>query len=95
MRNLLLTIAVLPMIMDTDALSRQILTKTTQENGGVTAAVRVGSGQVVALRITDPSIALAPLKPAAGLVPKPAKAKRRAARRAAEQLKRVADGDNL
>jgi hypothetical protein len=92
----------MPQILGTDPLTRQILAKTAQENGGVTAAVRVGSGQVIVLKLPDatalPPAALAPaaaspalaLKPAAGLAPKAAKAPaRKSARRAVEQLKRV------
>jgi hypothetical protein len=95
--------AEIPQMLGTDPLSRQILTKTAQENGGVTAAVRVGSGQVVELKLADMSASpfpaqMAPaavspainLKPAEGLVPKPSKAKaKKAPRRAVDQLKRV------
>lgn len=94
----------LPQILGSDPLSRQILTKTAQENGGVTAAVRVGSGQAIELKLADPSsqsaAPLAPaatspvlaLQPAAGLAAKPAaKAKKeKAPRRAVDQLKHVA-----
>lgn len=94
----------MPQMMGTDPLSRQILTKTAQVNGGVTAAVRVGSGQVIELKLADVSsaplgAALAPaaaspaaaLKPAGELAPKPAKVKaRKPAHRAIEQLKRAA-----
>jgi len=82
-----------------DPLSQQILKKTPQQNGGVTAAVRSGSGQVVVLHLADASstfgAVLAPaasaptaLKPAAGLAAKPAKAGRQP-RRAADQLRRI------
>jgi len=85
-----------------DPLSQQIFKKTPQQNGGVTAAVRAGSGQVVVLRLADVSstfgAVLAPaasaptaLKPAAGLAAKtakPAKAGRQP-RRAVDQLHRI------
>lgn len=117
MRNALLTAALaltalgaraeMPQMLGTDPLSRQILTKTAQENGGVTAAVRVGSGQALELKLADVSSApfaahMAPaasspdlaLKPAAGLAPKASKAKaKRAPRRAVDQLKRVSKAD--
>ena len=94
----------MPMMIDSDPLSRQILKKTALENGGVTAAVGLASGQVIELKLTDvssapfPSAMLAPaatastlaLKPASGLMPKAAKSKtRKPARRAVDQLKRV------
>jgi hypothetical protein len=115
MRNAILTAAliltalgaraeVMPQMLGNDPLSRQILAKTAQENGGVTAAVRVGTGQAIELKITEPSAApaaakLAPpakdtdlyLKPAADLAAKPVKAKaRKPVHRAIEQLKRDA-----
>src|ERR1700722_4744332 len=79
--------AEMPQMLGTDPLSRQILTKTAQANGGVTAAVRVGSGQVIELKLADVTAGvpenaqMAPaaaspvlnLKPAEGLVLKPAK----------------------
>lgn len=91
-----------PQLMS-DPLSQQILTKTSQQNGGVTAAVRAGSGQVVVLHLADVSstfgATLAPaasapglaLKPADGLTPKVAKTPkaRRQPRRAVEQLRRI------
>ena len=92
----------LPQMLGSDPLSIQILTKTAQENGGVTAAVRVGSGQAIELKLSDlsfPAAQLAPaaaspvlnLKPAAGLTRKSAKTKtRKPARRAVDQLKRAA-----
>jgi hypothetical protein len=53
--------------------------------GGVSGAVRIGSGQAIALSFADP---LAPLKPTEGLAVKPTPSKiRRAVRRADEQLK--------
>lgn len=68
-------------------LSRQL----TAADGGVTGAVRIGSGQAIAIAAED---ALAPLKPAAGLAAKPAKKSPRKARKpvkkASEQLERVA-----
>lgn len=93
----------MPQMLGSDPLSRQILSKTAQANGGVTAAVRVGSGQVIALQLADasavaPAAALAApatspaaaLKPAEGLKPKAAKAKsKKPSRRAADQLKRA------
>lgn len=73
-------------------LSRQL----TAADGGVTGAVRIGSGQTIAIAAED---ALAPLKPAEGLAAKdgaaPAKKSARKARKpvkkASEQLERVAD----
>jgi hypothetical protein len=95
--------AEMPQMIGNDPLSRQILMKTAQANGGVTAAVRVGSGQTIQLQIADVSSTafstqMAPpassaslaLKPAAGLAPKPAKVKaKKAPRRAVDQLRRV------
>lgn len=89
-----------------DPLSRQIFTRQiTQDNGGVTAAVRVGSGQAVELKLIDVNAAPAELKDAvadpkaltglptaSGLTPAKATrkaAKKRPARRASEQLKAV------
>jgi hypothetical protein len=121
MKNAILTAAMMmlalgagaegiPQLMGSDPLSRQILSKTAQENGGVTAAVRVGSGQVIALQIADVSsapvnAALAPaaaspaigLKPAEGLAEKPVKPakNKKAVKRAVEQLKRAAAAKNL
>lgn len=71
-----------------DPLMRQIMSRQlTQDSGGVTGAVRIGSGQTITLQVIDP---LAPLKPAPGLVAKPAKAKpARKIRRADEQLKKM------
>ena len=98
--------AEMPQMFGSDPLSRQILTKTTQPNGGVTAAVRLESGQAVELKLADVTAAapvavkLAPaatqayldLKPAAGLAPKAVKAKaKKAPKRAVEQLKRVSN----
>ena len=95
--------AELPQMLGNDPLTRQILTKTAQVNGGVTAAVRVGSGQVIELKLADISASpvpdlLAPaaaspavaLKPAAGLAPKATKTKaKKPLKRAVDQLKRV------
>ena len=98
--------AEMPQILGNDPLTRQILAKTEQANGGVTAAVRLGSGQTVELKLADISSApyAAPLAPAAasplealkiadGLVAKPAKPEakdKKASRRASAQLKRIA-----
>ncbi len=118
MKNAILTAALMltalgagaegmPQMLGSDPLTRQILMKTAQENGGVTAAVRVGSGQAIELKLADVSSAsAAPLAPAAlspvldlkSAIPaaKPAKASkkaksRRPARRAIDQLKRAAE----
>lgn len=100
----------LPQMLGSDPLTRQILTKTAQENGGVTAAVRVASGQAIALQIADVSSAPfaaplaaaaknadAALKPADGLVQKPAKAEKakKPAKRAVDQLHRAAAAKSL
>ena len=55
--------AEMPQMLGSDPLSRQILTKTAQENGGVTAAVRVGSGQSIELKLAEvlPSANAAPI----------------------------------
>jgi hypothetical protein len=45
--------AEMPQMLGSDPLSRQILTKTAQENGGVTAAVRVGTGQTIELKLVE------------------------------------------
>ena len=93
-------------LLGTDPLSRQIMTKTSQENGGVTAAVRVGTGQTIELKLDDMSSApfpaqmapassspVLPLKPAAGLAPKSSRTKKKAPRRAVDQLKHVSASD--
>lgn len=81
--------AEMPQLLGTDPLSRQILTKTAQPNGGVTAAVRLESGQTVELKLPDVTAAspvevkMAPaatqaylgLQTAEGLKPKAEKAK--------------------
>ena len=82
--------AEMPQILGSDPLSRQILTKTAQANGGVTAAGRLESGQAIELKLADvtaaapaASVRLAPaatqdylsLNTAEGLKPKTVKAK--------------------
>lgn len=81
--------AEMPQLLGSDPLSRQILTKTAQPNGGVTAAVRLESGQSVELKLADVTAAapaavkLAPaatqayleLQTAEGLKPKAVKTK--------------------
>lgn len=94
----------LPQAIGNDALTRQILAKAAQENGGVTAAVRLGTGQTIELKLADVSSApiaapaLAPaapspglaLSPAEGLVAKAEKTKaRKPPRSAAAQLRHV------
>jgi hypothetical protein len=78
-----------PMVAN-DPLMKQIMSRQlTQAAGGVTGAVRIGSGQTIELSLIDP---LAPLAPAEGLVAKPVKAKAvRKVRRADEQLKKMSD----
>lgn len=77
-----------------DPLMNQIMSKQlTQPLGGVTGAVRIGSGQAITLTIVDP---LAPLKPVEGLAPAPAAGKaaaktRRKTRRADAQLKKMSE----
>lgn len=63
--------AAMPAAIDQDPLMRQILSKQlTHPNGGVTAAVAVkGAANGISLELADP---LAPLKPAEGLVERPA-----------------------
>ena len=98
--------AEMPQMLGNDPLSRQILTKTAQPNGGVTGAVRVASGQTIELKLADASsssfaVRMAPaasspvvmLKPAAGLAPKTKAKAKKAPRRAADQLKRVSAAD--
>lgn len=91
-----------PQLLSSDPLSREILAKTARENGGVTAVVRVASGQVVELKlggVSSSTATLAPaadpanlaLKTAADLAAKPAKpAKRKPVKKAVDQLKRAA-----
>ena len=75
-----------PMVAN-DPLMKQIMSRQLTLGGGVTGAVRIGSGQAITLSLLDP---LAPLQPAEGLVEKPAKAKdTRKVRRADEQLKKM------
>lgn len=71
-----------------DPLMRQIMSRQlTLPAGGVTGSARLGSGQAIELNVADP---LAPLQPAAGLAPKPVKAKEsRKVRRADEQLRKM------
>lgn len=78
-----------PMVAN-DPLMKQIMSRQlTQATGGVTGAVRIGSGQAITLSMIDP---LAPLKPVEGLVEKPVKAKAgRKARRADDQLKKMSE----
>jgi hypothetical protein len=90
-------------LIGSDPLSRQIIATTSQQNGGVTAAVRSGTGQVVVLHLADVtssfSASLAPaasstdagLKTAVELKPKAVKRGKagRSPRRAVDQLKRV------
>lgn len=77
-----------------DPLMKQIMSRQLTLGGGVTGAVRIGSGQSITLSLIDP---LAPLKPVEGLVErpvieKPAKAKaHRKVRRADEQLKKMSE----
>ncbi len=91
-----------------DPLTRQIMSRQlTAPQGGVTGAVRIGSGQAIALNLADPLAsastetlkdavsgagALAPLKPAEGLSVKPAKGKaKRRARTDREKLGDLSD----
>ena len=94
----------LPQAIGNDPLTRQILTRAAQENGGVTAAVRLGTGQAIELKLADISSApaaalLAPaaksplltISPAEGLVAKAEKPKaKKPSRAAVAQLKHVA-----
>ncbi len=76
-----------------DPLMKQIMSRQlTQIAGGVTGAVRIGSGQAIPLSLIDP---LAPLKPVEGLAEKPVKSKARPRklRRADEQLKKMSDDE--
>lgn len=92
-----------------DPLTNQIMSRQlTVAGGGVTGAVRIGSGQSIALNLADPLSgssdtlkdavadpkALDGLKPAEGLAPKAVKPKsRRKIRRATEQLKKMSDDE--
>ena len=88
-----------PMVTN-DPLMKQIMShQLTQAAGGVTGAVRIGSGPAITLSLIDP---LAPLKPVEGLVEKPSaekpvvekqvKAKAgRKVRRADEQLTKMSE----
>ena len=79
-----------------DPLMKLIMSKQlTQPAGGVTGAVRIGSGETITLNMIDP---LAPLQPVEGLASKPvvpaAKAKvRRKLHRADEQLKKMSSDE--
>jgi|GEM_PF-1979283 len=100
-----------PQIMGGDPLTRQILDSTSKPNGGVTAVVRAGSGQPIALKLTEVSAvfptSLAPaavsvqaaaLKTAPGLTPKRAKGPKGRAklpRRAVEQLRHAAKSKGI
>lgn len=92
----------LPQAIGNDALTKQILSKAAQENGGVTAAVRLGTGQAIELTFVNAApvaaATLAPaakspalsLSPAEGLVAKAEKPKaKKPSRAAAAQLKHV------
>ncbi len=76
-----------PMVAQ-DPLMRQIMSRQlTLPSGGVTGSARLGSGQSIAIKVTDP---LAPLKPVAGLAPKAVKKDApRKIRRADAQLKKM------
>jgi hypothetical protein len=92
-----------PQMIGSDPLSREILSKTPLQNGGVTSVMRAGSGEVVVLHLADVSssfsASLAPavaapavaLRPADGLAPRKAKRAKgaRMPRGAAKQLRRV------
>lgn len=79
----------LPEALGGDPLTRMILSKTAQINGGVVCAARTLSGHSIPLEGPG-SAALAPLAPAPGLVKVLAKSKpEKPARAAAEQLRRV------
>lgn len=77
-----------PMVTQ-DPLMRQIMSRQlTLPSGGVTGSARLGSGQAIAIKVTDP---LAPLKPVEGLAPAPVKEKAavRKVRNADAQLKKM------
>ena len=90
-----------------DPLTNQIMSKQlTLSGGGVTGAVRIGSGQSITLNldplsaaeplkdaVADPK-ALTGLKPVEGLAVKPVKAKsRRKIHRVSEQLKKMSSDE--
>ncbi len=78
-----------PMVAHDPLMSQIMSRQLTLAAGGVTGAVRIGSGQAITLSLIDP---LAPLQPVEGLVAKPVKAKAaRKVRRADEQLKKMSD----
>jgi len=66
--------AEMPQLLGSDPLSRQILTKTAQPNGGVTAAVRLESGQAIKLDLADVTAAAPVGAAAAKLAPAAAQA---------------------
>jgi hypothetical protein len=108
MRRLLLAAAMLAAVpagaqtmsslVGSDPLTRRIMAEAETPGGGVTAAVRVASGQAIVLKPAGDSSApvatAPPADPAAGLalppaaVPKAKAAKEKPARRAVDQLKR-------
>jgi hypothetical protein len=76
-----------------DPLMNQIMSRQlTLPAGGVTGSTRLGSGEAITLNMIDP---LAPLRPAEGLVEKPAvKAKAvRKVRRTVDQLRKMSRDD--
>ena len=91
--------AEMPQMFGTDPLSRQILMMTAQKNGGVTAAVRIGSGQAIEFKLADAASALlVPATPAPkpASAPKPSKLKTKTPpQRAAQHPKRVSAADKL
>lgn len=81
-----------PAVVSQDPLMRQILHRQlTQNNGGITAAVRVGSGQAVELHVNES--ALAALKPVAGLAPHSAHTSTAAPELAIEKDEKPSKGD--
>lgn len=83
----------LPQTIGNDPLTRQILAKAAQENGGVTAAVRLGTGQAIELTLALAPAASSPppaLAPCEGLAAKAENSKaRKPVRAAVSQLKHV------
>lgn len=84
--------------MGHDPLMRRIMSEQlTQSNGGLTGAVRIGSGESITLTGEHPTVIdpPPPLKPASGLAVKPAKARPRqkSPRRADEQLKALSTAE--
>ena len=98
---LVLALAALPAGAETpaaqtvgDPLTRLILSRQlTQADGGITGAVRIGSGQTIELKAVTEKEALSGLAPVEGLKPakSAAKAKARRSRRAVEQLKAASE----